>query len=57
MPKRGWQIAKKKQQQPFAKKKKPNGNLELNVPIITLVEELIGKKVQHLTFDYDGEEK
>ena len=47
----------KKQQQPFAKKKKPNEDLELNVPIVTSVEELVGKKVQHLTFDYNREEK
>ena len=47
----------KKKQKPFAKKRKPNEDLELNVPIVTSVEELVGKKVQHLTFDYDGEEK
>ena len=47
----------KKKQQPFAKKKKPNEDLELNVPIVTSVEELVGKKVQHLSFDCDGEEK
>ena len=29
----------------------------MNVPIVTSVEELVGKKVQHLTFDYNGEEK
>ena len=46
-----------KKQQPFAKKKKPNEDFELNAPIVTSVEELVGKKVQHLTFDYDGEEK
>ena len=40
-----------KKQQPFAKKKKPNEDAELNVPIVTSVEELVGKKVQHLTFD------
>ena len=45
-----------KKQQPFAKKKKPNEDAELNVPIVTSVEELVGKKVQHLTFDYSGEE-
>ena len=47
----------KKKQQSFAKKKKPNEDLELNVPIVTSVEELVGKKVQHLTFDYNREEK
>ena len=46
----------KKKQQPFAKKKKRNEDLELNVPIVTSVEELVGKKVQHLAFDYDGAE-
>ena len=56
MPERGCQIAQKKQQ-PFAKKKKSNEDLELNVPIVTSVEELVGKKVQHLTFDYNREEK
>ena len=29
----------------------------MNVLIVTSVEELVGKKVQHLTFDYTGEEK
>ena len=29
----------------------------MNVPIVTSVEEFAGKKVQHLTFDYNGEEK
>ena len=29
----------------------------MNVPIVTSVEELEGKKVQHSTFDYNGEEK
>ena len=47
----------KKKQQPFAKKKKPNEDLELNVPIVTSVEELVGKKVQRLSFDCHGEEK
>ena len=56
MPKRGWRIVQKKKQ-PFAKKKNSNEDLELNVPIVTSVEELVRKKVQHLTFDYDGEEK
>ena len=46
-----------KKQQPFANKKKPNEDFELNVTIVTSVEELVGKKVPHLTFDYDGEEK
>ena len=46
-----------KKQQPFAKKKKPNEDSELNVLIVTSVEELVGKKVQHVTFDYNGEEK
>ena len=55
MPKTAWQIAPKKQK-PFEKKKKPNEDLELNVPIVTSVEELVGKKVQHLTFDYNDEE-
>ena len=50
-------FSKKQKQQPFAKTKKPNEDLELNVPIVTSVEELVGKKVQHLTFDYDREEK
>ena len=47
----------KKQQQPFAKKKKPNEDLELNVPNVTSVEELVEKKVQHLTFDCNCEER
>ena len=47
----------KKKQQPSAKKKKPNKDSELNVFIVTSVERLVGKKVQHLTFDYNGEEK
>ena len=34
----------KKKQQLFAKKKKPNKDSELNVPIVTSVEELVGKK-------------
>ena len=38
----------KKKQQPFAKKRKPNEDLELNGPNVTSVEELVGKKVQHL---------
>ena len=50
-------MLKKKKQQPFAKKKNCNEDLELNVPIVTSVEELVGKKVQHLTFDYNREEK
>ena len=54
LPQRDWQITQKKQQ-PFAKKKKPNEDLELNAPIVTSVEELVGKEVQHLTFDYNGE--
>ena len=29
----------------------------MNVPIVTSVEELVVKKVQHFTFDYNGEEK
>ena len=41
----------------FLKKKKPKEDLELNVPIVTSVDELVGKKVKHLTFDYNGEEK
>ena len=47
----------KKKQQPFSKKKKPNEDSELNAPIVTSMEELVGKKVQHLTFDYNGEKK
>ena len=47
----------KKKQQPFAKKKIPNEDSELNVPIVISVEELVGKTVHHLTFDYNGEEK
>ena len=47
----------KKQQQSFAKKKKPNEDLELKVAIVAPVEELEGKKVQYLTFDYNGWEK
>ena len=47
----------KKKQQTFAKKKKPHEDSELNVPIVTSVEELVGKKVQHPTFVYNGEEK
>ena len=54
MPKRGSQIAQKTV---FCIEKKPNEDLELNVPIVTSVEELVGKKVQHLTFDYNREEK
>ena len=46
----------KKKQKPFAKKRKPNEDLELNVPIVTSIEGFVRKKVQHLTFDYDGEE-
>ena len=46
----------KKKQKPFAKKRKPNEDLELNVPIVTSVEEFVRKKAQHFTFDYDGEE-
>ena len=40
----------KKKQQPFAKKKIPNEDSELNVPIVISVEELVGKTVHHLTF-------
>ena len=47
----------KKKQQPFAKKKKPNKDSELNVFIVTSVERLVEKKVQHLPLDYNGEEK
>ena len=33
-------FSKKQKQQPFAKTKKPNEDLELNVPIVTSVEDL-----------------
>ena len=46
-----------KKKQPFSKKKKPNEDSELNAPIVTSMEELVGKKVRHLTFDYNGEKK
>ena len=29
----------------------------MNIPIVTSVEELVGKKVQYLTYDYNGERK
>ena len=45
------------QNQPFAKKKKSNEDSELNVPIVTSIEEVVGTNVQHPTFDYIGEEK
>ena len=45
------------QNQPFAKKKKRNEDSELNVPIVTSIEEVVGTNVQHLTFDYIAEEK
>ena len=47
----------KKKQQTFPKKIKPNEDSELNVPTLTSVEELVRKKVQHLIFVYNGEEK
>ena len=56
MPKRSLQITQK-EEQPFAKKKKPNEDSELNVPIVTSGDKLLGKKAQNITYDYNGEKK
>ena len=48
---------------PSKAKKKKSNNVELEktdsdcIPIVTSIDELIGKKVKHLTVDYDGQEK
>ena len=48
---------------PSKAKKKKSNNVELEktdsdcIPIVTCIDELIGKKVKHLTVDYDGQEK
>ena len=47
---------KKKKEEPQTKKK-ANEDALLNIPIVTSVDELVGKRVQRLTFDYDGKEK
>ena len=48
---------KKKKEEPQTERKKANEDLLLNIPIVTSVDELVGKRIQHLTFDYDGKEK
>ena len=50
-------LLKKKKEEPQTKRKKANEDALLNTPIVTSVDELVGKRVQHLTFDYDGKEK
>ena len=50
-------LLKKKKEEPQTKRKKANEDALLNIPIVTSVDELVGKRVQHLTFDYDGKEK
>ena len=50
-------LLKKKKEEPQTKRKKANQDALLDIPIVTSVDELVGKRVQHLTFDYDGKEK
>ena len=50
-------LLKKKKEEPQTKRKKASEDTLLNTPIVTSVDELVGKRVQHLTFDYDGKEK
>ena len=50
-------LLKKKKEEPQTKRKKANEDALLNIPIVTSVDEIVGKRVQHLTFVYDGKEK
>ena len=50
-------LVKKKKEEPQAKRKKAHQDALLDIPIVTSVDKLVGKRVQHLTFDYDGKEK
>ena len=50
-------LLKKKKEEPQTKRKKTNEDALLNMPVVTSVDELVGKRVQRLTFDYDGKEK
>ena len=34
-----------------------NMNLHESIPVVTCIDELIGKRVEHFTFDYNGKEK
>ena len=49
-------LLKKKKEEPQTKRKKANEDALLNIPIVTSADELMGKRVQHLTFDYDCKE-
>ena len=49
-------LLKKKKEEPQTKRKKANEDTLLNTPTVTSVDEFVGKRVQHLTFDYDGKE-
>ena len=50
-------LLKNKKEERQTKRKKANEDALLNIPIVTSVDELVGKRVHHLTFDYDGKEK
>ena len=50
-------LLKKKKEEPQTKRKKANEYALSNIPIVTSVDELEKKRVQHLTFDYGGKEK
>ena len=47
-------LLKKKREEPQTKRKKANEDALLNIPIVTSVDKFAEKRVQHLTFDYDG---
>ena len=47
-------LMKKKKEETQTKRKKANEDTMLNIAIVTSVDELVGKRVQHLTLDCDG---
>ena len=49
-------LLKNKKEERQTKRKKANEDALLNIPIVTSADELMGKRVQHLTFDYDCKE-
>ena len=49
-------LLKKKNEEPQTKKEKANEDALLDIPVVTSVDELLGKRA-HLTYDYDGKEK
>ena len=50
-------LLKKKKEKARTKRKKGNEDALLNIPIVTSVDEFVGKRVQHLPLDYDGKER